>query len=104
MPELAENDDTASWDRRHSKGPHFKAFRSCLSCELQISGALSGHMQEQLGRYNLSVPLEHCAYLVPDLMRWMTKQFIAFLRQGARSCVDTVVNSGGKTNDNPLTR
>jgi integrase len=77
--ELEKNDETGSWLRRFPNGAHLKAFRSGISCELQLKGAPLAYVQNQLGHHDQSITLEHYTHLVPELMGSLTKQFIAYL-------------------------
>lgn len=77
--ELADRDETKSWARRFPNGPHLKAFRSGVSCELQLKGAPLAYVQSQLGHRDQSITLEHYTHLVPELMGSLTKRFVAYL-------------------------
>ncbi len=76
---LAEKDESGSWERRFPNGSHLKAFRSGISCELQLKGAPLAYVQEQLGHHDNQLTLEHYTHLVPELMGSLTKQFIGVL-------------------------
>ncbi len=76
---LAEQDETGSWGRRFPKGPHLKAFRSGIACELQLNGAPLAYVQNQLGHHDSAITLEHYTHLIPDLMGHLTKRFVATL-------------------------
>jgi integrase len=76
---LAEKDESGSWDRRFPNGAHLKAFRAGVSCELQLKGAPLAYVQEQLGHHDNQLTLEHYTHLVPELMGSLTKQFIGYL-------------------------
>ncbi len=82
--DLAEKDESGSWERRFPNGPHLKAFRSGISCELQLKGAPLAYVQEQLGHHDNQLTLEHYTHLVPELMGSLTKQFIGVLGDGSK--------------------
>lgn len=77
--ELDSKDETSSWRRRFPNGPHLKAFRSGISCELQLKGAPVAYVQSQLGHHDQTITLEHYTHLVPELMGALTKPFMATL-------------------------
>lgn len=83
--ELADCDETNSWARRFPNGAHLRAFRSGISCELQLKGAPLAYVQNQLGHRDQSITLEHYTHLVPELTGSLTKQFFAYLGTTAAS-------------------
>lgn len=80
--EFEDQDETGSWQRRFPSGAHLKAFRSGISCELQLKGVPLAYVQEQLGHHDQSMTLEHYSHLVPELMGSLTKGFMARLGDG----------------------
>lgn len=67
------------------KTAHLRAFRSGISCELQLKGAPLAYLQNQLGHRDQSITLEHYTHLMPELTGSLTKQFFAYLGSTAAS-------------------
>lgn len=95
--ELPAKDPTRSWKRRFPSGPHLKAFRSGVSCELQLKGAPLAYVQNQLGHHDLSMTLEHYSHLVPELMGSLTKRFMGYLG-GGPTCADASISTASVQN------
>lgn len=91
--DLAGKDETRSWKRRFPSGPHLKAFRSGVSCELQLKGAPLAYVQNQLGHHDLSMTLEHYSHLVPELMGSLTKRFMGYLGGDPAQASDAAVSN-----------
>ena len=77
--QLQAKDPTQTWRRRFPRGPNLKAFRSGISCELQLNGSPLAYVQNQLGHHDQTITLEHYTHLLPELVGQITKSFISTL-------------------------